>query len=130
MLKILKVNFTCLCFCVGSLCRTGDPFIMDQRGAEHGLVLQLLGDCLNTGLKNRQIMIIFNNNNSNVKRRTNEVHILYVLQYVEDLAFGVNLHVQQPLFECRGQRLWRNDSLSQTNKQLNQSIGNILISHS
>lgn len=54
--KILKVKFTCLCSCVDSLCCTGDSFVVRQRCAEHGLVLQFLGDCLNAGLKNKRIM--------------------------------------------------------------------------
>lgn len=52
----MTVNFTCLCFCVDSLCCAGDAFVMNQRRAEHRLVLQLLGDCLNTSLKSTKMM--------------------------------------------------------------------------
>lgn len=55
--------FTCLCLCVDSLRRAGDSFVVDQRCAEHGLILQLLGGGLNTGLKNKR-----NNNNKTSKR--------------------------------------------------------------
>lgn len=50
-------------------------------------------------------------------------HILFVFNYHAAMKVESDeedLRVQQPLFEYRGQRLWRNDRVRKTNKQTNK----------